>query len=154
MSLLNCPLFFYLKVSWRAGESIFRSRLMLPRDSLALASACPLELTLSNGRPKVKHGKLFNRPGVAGAFLQTPPSLTDWVSDPFPSNLQNTITPKPLELGTWNFYTLFTTCHVSCVTCHLSHVTCHDTWYVTCHIKLVFFLIPHTGDTNSLDRCG
>ena len=40
-------------------------------------------------------------------------------------NLQNTTNPKPLKLGTWIFYTMFTTCHVSCVACHLSPVTCH-----------------------------
>ena len=32
---------------------------------------------------------------------------------------------KPLELGTCNFYTMFTTCHLSCVMCHVSHVIWH-----------------------------
>ena len=45
----------------------------------------------------------FNRPGVAGAALQTPStfihSLIDSVTDPFPPNLQTIITPKLLELG-------------------------------------------------------
>ena len=40
---------------------------------------------------------LVNRPGVAGAVLQTPPLLTDYLSNPFPPNLQNTINPKPLK---------------------------------------------------------
>ena len=42
------------------------------------------------------------------------------------------ITSKPLELGAWNFGTMFTTpylsldtFHISCVTYHMSHVTCH-----------------------------
>ena len=43
---------------------------------------------------------IFTRPSVAGAVLQTPPSLIQSASDPFPPNLQNTITPKPLELRT------------------------------------------------------
>ena len=66
---------------------------------------------------------IFNRPGVAGAVLLTPPSII-----PFPPFLQNTINPKPLELVTWHFYTVFTPlsgimCHVSPVTCHMSRVT-------------------------------
>ena len=43
---------------------------------------------------------LFNRPSVAGAVQQTPSSLTDRVTHPFPPNMHNTINPKPLELGT------------------------------------------------------
>ena len=47
---------------------------------------------------------VVNRPGVAGAVLQTPSSLInsliDSLTDPFPQNLQNIITPEPLELGT------------------------------------------------------
>ena len=53
---------------------------------------------------------IINRPGVAGAVLQTPLLLRregafvthlfiDTLTDPFPPNLQNIITPKPLELG-------------------------------------------------------
>ena len=38
---------------------------------------------------------IINRPGVAGAVLQTPPSLNnsliERVTDPFPPNLQNTM---------------------------------------------------------------
>ena len=37
----------------------------------------------------------FNRPGVAGAVLQTPPSLIKLLIQPFPPNHQNIITPKP-----------------------------------------------------------
>ena len=46
---------------------------------------------------------IMNRPGVAEAVLQTPSSLIDSfihsVINPFPSDLQNIINPKPLELG-------------------------------------------------------
>ena len=38
---------------------------------------------------------IVNKPGVAAAVLQTPLSLIESVSDPFPPNLQNIITPKP-----------------------------------------------------------
>ena len=56
-------------------------------------------------RPGLVH--LFNRPGVAGGFLQTPLSLINkWVI----------ITLKPLELGSWNFDTMFITLCVSRVT--------------------------------------
>ena len=45
---------------------------------------------------------LFNRPGVSGVVLQRPPLLTDqlftYLSDPFPQNHLNIITPKPKEL--------------------------------------------------------
>ena len=38
--------------------------------------------------------ELFNRPGVAGAVLQTPLSLIDSVSQPFSPNLQDIINHK------------------------------------------------------------
>ena len=75
---------------------------------------------------------LFNRPGVVRAVLQTPLLLINSMSPPFPPNLQTIITPKPLDLGTWDFYTMFTTpcvphdtCHMSGVTCQVSVVRCH-----------------------------
>ena len=41
-------------------------------------------------------GIFFNRPGAAGAVLQTPPPLINYLSDgTFPPNLHNIITPKP-----------------------------------------------------------
>ena len=42
---------------------------------------------------------VFNRPGVAGAVLETPLSLIHYFID-IATDLQNTITPKKLELGT------------------------------------------------------
>ena len=78
---------------------------------------------------------IINRPGVAGAVLQSPllliHSFNNWFSDPFPPNLQNIRTPKPEELGSWNFERMFTphhlwiVCQVSGVTCQVSHVRCH-----------------------------
>ena len=45
-----------------------------------------------------RHVSLFNRPGVAEAVLQTDSSLIDYVSHPFPPDLQNIINPKLLKL--------------------------------------------------------
>ena len=41
--------------------------------------------------------KVINRPGVAGAVLQTPPSLIHSISES--KYLPNTLNPKPEELG-------------------------------------------------------
>ena len=60
--------------------------------------------------------EIINRPGVAGAVLQTPSWLIKSVTDPLWKYLQTMLTSKPLELGTWNFYTRFTIPCVSCVT--------------------------------------
>ena len=69
---------------------------------------------------------IFNRPGVAGDVLQTALSLINWligwVTDPFPPNVHNIRNPKPLELESWNFESMFTPHHVLC---HVSPVTCH-----------------------------
>ena len=83
---------------------------------------------------------LINRPGVAGAVLQTAlwfiKWVSEWVSQPFPPDIQNIIASKPLELESWYFDRMFTPHHVSCVTCHMSHVTCHVS-PVTCHLSPV-----------------
>ena len=48
------------------------------------------------------------------------------LSHPFPPNLQNTITPKPYQLGTFtSIHVLHVTCRMSCVMCHMSYATCH-----------------------------
>ena len=50
----------------------------------------------------IKLFNFFNRPGVAGAVLQSASftqSLSHSVSQPFPPNLQNIINHKPEELG-------------------------------------------------------
>ena len=67
--------------------------------------------------------KVFNRPGVAGAVLQTPLWLINWLTHSSLSKyLQNTFTPKPWELGPHLSCVIF---HVSCVTCHISYAMYH-----------------------------
>ena len=63
---------------------------------------------------------IFNRPGVAGAVLQTASSFIDSLSYSFPHNLQNSINPKLLELGRWHFERMLTP-----ILYHMSGVTCH-----------------------------
>ena len=81
----------------------------------------------------------FNRPRVAGAVLQSPPSLINSLSDPLVQNLQDTVNTKLLELGSWNFEKMFTPHHVSHVRCQVSSVRCHMSRFrchmsgVTCH---------------------
>ena len=71
--------------------------------------------------------------------------LQYWVCDPFHPDPKNSITPKPLELDSWNFKRMFTLhcmcvkCQVSFVSCHLSPVTCHLS-HVTCHTITFYFL--------------
>ena len=85
---------------------------------------------------------IINRPGVAGAVVQTALSFIKWLSEPFPPDIQNIIASKPLELESWNFDRMFTPYHVSCVMCHVSRVTCHMA-PVTCHLSPVtcFFVV-------------
>ena len=71
---------------------------------------------------------VFNRPGVARAVPYTPLSLINSVihsciqslSHPFVQNLQDTVFPKPQELGSRHFERMFTPLHVSHVMCHLN----------------------------------
>ena len=46
------------------------------------------------------------------------------------------ITPKPWELGTWNFDTIFTTPYVSSVTCQMTGVRCRVS-HIRCHMSHV-----------------
>ena len=50
----------------------------------------------------------------------------DALSHPFPSNYQNTFSPKPQELWTYNFLvcSFLTTCTMPCVACQVSCVIC------------------------------
>ena len=52
----------------------------------------------------LRKNNIFNRPGVAGAVLQTPlqliHSLIYLLSHTLVQNIQDTFTPKPQELGT------------------------------------------------------
>jgi hypothetical protein len=51
------------------------------------------------------------------------------------------IIPKLLEIGTWNFETMFTTPYVSCVTFHVLYAMCHVS-QITCHTSYVIFFLP------------
>ena len=73
---------------------------------------------------------LFNRPGVAGAVLQPPPSLIDLVTHPlvkisYKHSQSQTGRAKELKFSENIHPTICVMCHVSHVTCHLSPVTCH-----------------------------
>ena len=81
---------------------------------------------------------IFNRPDVAGAV--------HWVSDPFPPNLQNIITPKlSSELKFWENIHLppCVTCQVWRVTCHVSHVRCQVSG-VFIHVVRPLVVCRHT----------
>ena len=91
------------------------------------------ESLLTTGQPH-----LVNRPGVAGAVLQSPPllidSLTDWLSDPLvqiSSNHCQSQTGKERTeiLRECSSHTMcnvsYVTCHLPCVPCHVSPVTCN-----------------------------
>ena len=51
--------------------------------------------------------------------------LINWLTEPFPPNLQDIINPKTLELGSWSFERMCTPnkCHMTHVMCHMSGVT-------------------------------
>ena len=76
---------------------------------------------------------LVNRPGVAGAVLQSPPWLTDWLinclSDGLWKYIQNLVNPKPEEVESWKLRRMFIPHNVSHVMCHLSCVTCKKKKY-------------------------
>ena len=80
--------------------------------------------------------------------------MINWLTHPFPPNIQITFSPKTCQLGSWNFERKFTSphlssviCHMSCdnyhmscVMCHMSHVICQVS-HVTCQVSHVFFLV-------------
>ena len=75
--------------------------------------------------------KVFIKQPRLHRVCETPLSLTEWVSGPFPPYLQNITNPKPLELGTWNLETMFTSPNMSHVMCHMSPVTCHKSFFLS-----------------------
>ena len=81
---------------------------------------------------------LINRPGAAGLFYE---NLRYSLSHPFPPNLQNITTPKPLELRSWNFETTFTTPCVLRVTFPVSH----DMYHVSKEKKKSYNLVELVG---------
>ena len=86
--------------------------------------------------------RFINRPGVAGAVLQSPPLLTDsfidWSFSPLIFETLSIKTESARKLNFWeNVHpTLSVMCYVSPVTCHMSPVTCHLS-YITCHLSTV-----------------
>ena len=96
-----------------------------------------------------------NRPGVAGAVLQTPSSLINWfihsVSQwSFPSkSSKHHISQKKLTQCS-----LPVMCQMSHVTCHVSHVTCHMS-HVTrdmSHFFFFFFFLQLFGVGSVINR--
>ena len=85
--------------------------------------------------------KVFNRPSVAGAFLQKPLSQMHSFIHQL---LQSSFSLKPskhhytqaMKTGAELFreFSPPTTCHMSCVICHVSLVTCH-VWGVKCQVS-------------------
>ena len=65
-------------------------------------------------------------------------SLSHWVI--FHLNLQDIINPKPLELGTWTFGSMFTLHHVSHITCQVSGVRCQFSPSVSPHQRSFLLL--------------
>ena len=93
-------------------------------------------------------GRLFNRPGVAGAVLQTTSSLiysdSQWVSQSAFSSKSSryhksqTIRARELKFSENVHPPQHVIYHVSRVKCHVSRVTCHMSC-VTCHMSYFFF---------------
>ena len=111
--------------SWDSHETVLRQYW----DSHeTIYNSTPVAAMLALTQPLI-----INRPCEAGAVqtaLSLIHSLIQSVHEPFPPDLQNILTPKPLELESWFFLENFnpTPCvtrHVSRVTCHVSRVTCH-----------------------------
>ena len=92
---------------------------------------------------------MFNRPGVAGAVIKTPPSLIDSVSQSsFSSKYskhQNSQTVKARDRKLWHNVN-YLLC-VLCVKCHfrVSHVTCLMSHFIFSflYIFYIFFLLTH-----------
>ena len=110
---------------------------------------------------------IFNRPGVAGAVLQTASSLIKWVSQSsFSSRYSqhhDSQTVRARELKFWeNVHpTPCVMCHLSHVTCHISPVTCHlspakcpkNLYFFHTKKKIVFFnLVQKNGQSGVASR--
>ena len=82
--------------------------------------------------------RIFNKPGVAGAVLQSPPWFINWLREGCNKFFWENVHP-----------TLCIMCHMSCVPCHMScvmshvsHVMCHLS-RVTCHLSKYYFFNFH-----------
>ena len=87
---------------------------------------------------------VFNRPAVAGAVVQKPLSLINWLSkSSFSSKSSRHLHSKPDDLGIWNLRECSTPsmCHKSHVPWHMSYVTCHVTpsRVICCMSHVTFF---------------
>ena len=71
---------------------------------------------------------------------------------PFSFNLQNTVFPKPYELGSWKVERMITPHHASHVTCHMSHIICFFV-FLFCFLTKLWNLLVNgllsTGPTQS-----
>ena len=78
---------------------------------------------------------MFNRPGAAGAVLQTPLSLINWlIESSFVEISSEHLHSKTVRAGKLKFGEKVLLPHLSCVTCHMSRVMCHMSG-VTCHMS-------------------
>ena len=92
--------------------------------------------------------RIINRPGVAGALLQTPlwtiKSVRQWAFSFKSSKYHKSQTLRARNLKFWgNIHPhnmSHGTCHVSCVICHMSHFACYVS-YVTCIYLLLLLNI-------------
>ena len=132
------------------------SALGVPAASKDCLATLALFLTICSIINRYLFILLLFRPGEAGAVLQTQLSLTDWssqsVSHPLWKYLQNTVSSKPWELGSWNFERMFTPQHVSQVTCPMSHITCHMS-HVMCICFYIYFFFLQIGEASWLRVC-
>ena len=119
--------------SYFQNEAVFRCADFIGPTEYVEAGPCVRAVEIIQYRSTLPDGPesppttcIINTPGWAGAVLQTPLSLTKSLTDAFPTDLQNIINPKPLEVGSWNFVTMLTppVCDVWHVTCDISHLTC------------------------------
>ena len=86
---------------------------------------------------------LFNRPGLAGAVLQTALFFIHLVSESVYSSILSKYHKSQIvrarELTILRECSPPTKCHMSHVSIHVSHVTCHVS-HVTCHVHMSYVL--------------
>ena len=97
---------------------------------------------------------LVNRPGLAGTVLQTPLWFIDWLSHPFPPNLQKSLhlNLKSKRVEVWReclppprvtYQVSRVRYHVSGVMSQVSRVRCHVVG-VTCYILHIYIFFLRT----------
>ena len=144
-----CTNFNYNRISWKT-QCIFLSCTVCPSDIIIRWGFVNTRVCITLGRvcssAKGKSGsdwvagkghQVINRPGVAGAVLQSPllliNSLIKSAFSSKPSKHHYTQTVRARELNFWEnvhpppsvtFQVSCVTCQVSCVRCHVSGITC------------------------------